>query len=293
MGSAVLIDGKAVAKRSRIEVKQRAARLAALHVTPGLAAVLVGDDPASEAYVANKARTAARLKINSQVIRRPSTISQDELIDLVIALNRDESVHGILVQSPLPSHIDELAVTLAIDPTKDVDGFHPYNMGMLLIGRPVFEPCTPLGVMKMLEAYEVPTVGCHAVVVGRSTIVGKPLAAMLARRGIDATVTLAHSRSADLGAFCRTADLLIAAVGRPGLITAPMVKPGATVIDVGINRITDPTTESGQRLVGDVDFDSVSEVAGHLTPVPGGVGPMTVAMLMHNTVVAAERLSGI
>ncbi|RKX27588.1 MAG: bifunctional methylenetetrahydrofolate dehydrogenase/methenyltetrahydrofolate cyclohydrolase FolD [Candidatus Zixiibacteriota bacterium] len=295
--AAGLIDGKAVAKSVRKELKGRITALKERGVVPGLAAVLVGDDPASQTYVNSKARACEKLAIYSEVIRKPATISQDELTKIVEDLNANDRIHGILVQSPLPKHIDELSVTLTIRPEKDVDGFHPHSVGMVLIGRPVLIPCTPHGIIKLLEHYEVDPSGKEVVVVGRSNIVGKPVAALLLQKGpmANATVTVAHSRTRDLSEVTRRADILIAAIGHPGTITADMVKQGAVVIDVGVNRVDDPSTEKGYRLVGDVDFEAVSQKASLITPVPGGVGPMTIAMLMSNTVSAAEQtlLTGI
>ncbi len=292
--TATLIDGKVVAKQVRIEAKKRAAILKESGVTPGLATVLVGDDPASKVYVNNKAKTCNRLGMYSEVITRPADISQDELIGIVNDLNSNDKIHGILVQSPLPKHIDELAVTLTIRPDKDVDGFHPYNVGMLLINQPQMISCTPYGIIKLLEYYELDPSGKEVVVVGRSNIVGKPIAALLMQKAkwANATVTIAHSRTAHLAAVCRRGDILIAAAGSPEMIRGEMIKEGAVVIDVGINRIDDPETEKGYRLVGDVAFDEAVEKASYITPVPGGVGPMTIAMVIHNTVTAAERMTG-
>jgi len=289
---AAVIDGRLVAKKIRTEVKKRVRRLRDAGHQPGLAAVLVGDNPASQTYVASKVRTCERLGIYSEVIRQPSSIAQDDLVELVQQLNRNGKIHGILVQSPLPDHIDELAVTLAIDPAKDVDGFHPHNVGLLQIGRPHLVPCTPFGIIKLLEYYEVPTTGREVVVVGRSNIVGKPIASLLMQKGplADATVTVAHSRTRDLAQVTRRADVLIAAIGRAGFITADMVSEETVVIDVGINRVEDPASERGYRLVGDVSYDEVAQKASMITPVPGGVGPMTIALLVSNTVKAAEAI---
>ena len=258
----------------------------------GLAAVLVGDDPASETYVRSKARACEKLKLYSEVIRQPADISQQDLMKIVAGLNDNPRIHGILVQSPLPKHIEELEVTLAIDPRKDVDGFHPHNVGLMLLGRPGLLPCTPYGIIKLLEFYEIDPAGREVVIVGRSNIVGKPVAALLVQKGpmANATVTVAHSRSRNLAEITRRADIVIAAVGHPGTVTGDMIKPGAVVIDVGVNRVEDSSTEKGYRLVGDVDFDSCLEKASGITPVPGGVGPMTIAMLMFNTVTAAELI---
>ncbi|MCK4605826.1 MAG: bifunctional methylenetetrahydrofolate dehydrogenase/methenyltetrahydrofolate cyclohydrolase FolD [candidate division Zixibacteria bacterium] len=290
--TARIIDGKEVARSIRKKLKGRIADLADRGVTPGLAAVLVGDDPASETYVTSKAKACRKLGLYSEVIRKPATISQEQLTEIVAGLNRNPQIHGILVQSPLPGHIDELSVTLTISPSKDVDGFHPHSVGLLLLGRPKLRPCTPAGIMELLAYYEVDTAGKEVVVVGRSNIVGKPVAAMLQQKGsaADATVTVAHSRTRNLAEVTRRADILIAAIGRPGTITADMIKDQAVVIDVGVNRVDDPSTEKGYRLVGDVDFEACAEKASLITPVPGGVGPMTIAMLMYNTVTAAENI---
>ena len=290
-----LIDGKALAKRIRAEVAADVAELRRRGVTPGLAVVLVGDDPASAVYVGAKERASREAGMAGDTIRLPANASQSELLELVERLNRDEHVHGILVQMPLPAQIDPDTVIRRIRPDKDVDGFHPVNVGKLLIGHTDgFVPCTPAGVQRMLVEHGVETRGAECVVIGRSTIVGKPMAALLmqAGAGADGTVTVCHSRTRDLAAHTRRADILIVAAGRPRMVTADMVKPGAVVIDVGMNRIADPTTRSGTRLVGDVDFDGVRKVASLITPVPGGVGPMTIAMLLHNTVRAARRTLG-
>ncbi len=290
--SAELIEGKPVAKAIRKELKPRITALKERGITPGLAAVLVGDDPASTTYVGSKERACERLKLYSEIITKPASTTEEELLEIVRSLNKNDKIHGILVQSPLPDHINELSVTLAIDPAKDVDGFHPHNVGLMLIGEQSLLPCTPHGILKLLEFYNVETSGREVVVVGRSNIVGKPIAALLVQKSSpgNATVTIAHSRSNNLESICRRADILIAAVGRPLMITAEMVKPGAVVIDVGINRIDDPRVEKGYRIVGDVDFDNVSKVSSKITPVPGGVGVMTIAMLMQNTVLAAEQV---
>lgn len=280
--SARPIDGKALAQRVRAEVAQRVEKLKAQGITPGLTVVLVGEDPASQVYVRNKALACEKAGMKSDVIRLPATTSQAELLALIDQLNQDPTVHGILVQLPLPDSLDEHAVIEAIAATKDVDGFHISNAGLLLTGKPLFRPCTPYGVMKMLEDEQVNLRGAEAVVIGASNIVGKPMALMLQAEG--ATVTICNSKTKDLAAHTRRADVLVVAVGRPQMITGDMVKPGAVVIDVGINRL-----ESG-KLVGDVDYDSVAQVASAVTPVPGGVGPMTIAMLLVNTVEAAERL---
>lgn len=287
-----LIDGAELADRVKKEVAGRVAELKARGITPGLSVVLVGDDPASTVYVGSKERTCIELGMRGETIRQPATISQDDLLAIVDRLNADPNVHGILVQMPLPKHMDADAVVRRIRPDKDVDGFHPENVGKLLIGeKDGFAPCTPAGVLHMLKAYDVPTKGADCVIVGRSNIVGKPMASLMIQPGVDATVTICHSRTRDLGAQTRRADILIVAAGRPAMVTADMVKPGAVVIDVGMNRIPDATKKSGTRLSGDVAFDSVKEVASLITPVPGGVGRMTIAMLMANTVRAAAQLS--
>jgi methylenetetrahydrofolate dehydrogenase (NADP+) / methenyltetrahydrofolate cyclohydrolase len=274
--SAVLIDGRALAEKVR---RQVAEEVAAYGEPVCLATVLVGDDPASHIYVSRKHDASAQAGIESRDHRFPEATPESEVLDLLADLNADDDVDGILVQLPLPEHMDEPRVTRSVDPAKDVDGFHPLNAGLLYLGEPLHVPATPLGVMKMLEEYEVEVTGREAVIVGRSEIVGKPMAMLLLAQ--HATVTICHSRTADLGGHTRRADILVAAVGRPGLITADMVKPGATVVDVGVNR-----TESG--IVGDVD-KGVAEVAGLMTPVPGGVGPMTIAMLLSNTLRASRH----
>jgi methylenetetrahydrofolate dehydrogenase (NADP+)/methenyltetrahydrofolate cyclohydrolase len=293
---AELIDGAAIAATIRAEVAADAAALAARGVVPGLTVVLVGDDPASAVYVASKEKFATAAGLAGTTIRLPADTPAEALLALVDRLNADPAVHGILVQDPLPPQIDAQAVVARIRPDKDVDGFHPDNVGKLLIGRPDgFVPCTPLGVIELLRRSGVETRGAEAVVIGRSTIVGKPMAALLMqpRPGGDATVTVCHSRTRDLAFHSRRADILVVAAGRPRMVTGDMIKPGATVIDVGINRIVDPSHPKGTRLVGDVDFDGAVAVAGRITPVPGGVGPMTIAMLLANTVTAARRLSGL
>jgi len=285
-----LIDGKAVAAKVLDECRSETAALIASGTTPGLAVVIVGDDPASHVYVANKVRTCGELGIHSEKIVLPAQTTQQALMDVVARLNADPAIHGILVQSPPPHHIDEAAVIRAIDPAKDVDGFHPENVAKLALEDPTgFVPCTPAGCMRLLADAGIPTAGAEAVVVGRSMIVGKPMALLLVAKGADATVTIAHSRTKDLPTVCRRADILIAAVGRPEMIRGEWIKPGATVIDVGINRIEDPTKKSGFRLTGDVAFDEAAAHAAAITPVPGGVGPMTIAMLMKNTLQAARQ----
>jgi methylenetetrahydrofolate dehydrogenase (NADP+)/methenyltetrahydrofolate cyclohydrolase len=291
--NARLIDGAAVATRIRAEVAREAMALAARGVTPGLTVVLVGGDPASAAYVAAKEKACAEVGIRSETTRLSAAALQLDVLAVVQRLNEDSSVHGILVQMPLPRHIEPEAIIQCVRPEKDVDGFHPVNLGKLLAGSTDgFAPCTPAGIQRLLREYGVETRGADCVIVGRSNIVGKPLAALLMRQGsgADATVTVCHSRTRDLAAHTRRADILIVAAGRPRMITAEMVKAGAVVVDVGVNRVPDPQRKSGARLVGDVDFESVSRVASMITPVPGGVGPMTIAMLLTNTVRAASRL---
>jgi len=287
-----IIDGTAIAERVQSEVRAEVLRLRAQGITPGLSVVLVGDDPASAVYVRSKEATSRELGMAGETIRLPATTTQSELIEIVDRLNASDAVHGILVQMPVPRQIDADVIIRRLRPEKDVDGFHPVNVGKLLIGETDgFVPCTPAGIQYMLEACEVETRGAECVVVGRSNIVGKPMAALMMQSGpfADATVTVCHSRTRDLAAHTRRADILIVAAGRPQMITTDMVKRGAVVIDVGTNRIADATKKSGTRLVGDVDFDRVREIASLITPVPGGVGKMTIAMLMRNTVRAAAR----
>ena len=287
--TANIIDGAALAGRIRAQIAQRAQALTARGTRPGLAVVLVGNDPASAVYVRNKVKDCEEAGIHSVLDRLPAETSEQALLARIDQLNRDPAIHGILVQLPLPAHLDERLVIESIAPDKDVDGFHVSNAGALMTGSPRFLPCTPYGVMKMLEEAGVKLGGAEAVVVGRSNIVGKPQAMLLLAQ--DATVTICHSRTQDLAAHTRRADVLIAAVGRARMITGDMVKPGAVVIDVGMNRI--PDGPNAGKLCGDVDFDSVSQVAGAITPVPGGVGPMTRAMLLVNTMEAAERAAGL
>jgi len=286
------IDGVAIAAKVLEETHVRVAALTSRGVRPGLAVVLVGDDPASRAYVRSKDKRAAELGFHSVKKELPAGTTQSELLEVVDSLNRDPAVHGILVQSPPPPHIDEAEIVRAIDPEKDVDGFHPVNVAKLAMDDPSgFVPCTPLGCLRLLAEAGIETAGRRAVVVGRSMIVGKPMALLLMRKGPggDATVTVAHSRSKNLAAIVSEADIVIAAVGRPHFLGAEHIREGAAVIDVGINRVEDPASPKGYRLVGDVDYDAVAERCSAITPVPGGVGPMTIAMLLSNTVTAAER----
>ncbi len=281
--SAILIDGRMVAKKWKDYAAQRTQRLIEKGVTPHLAVILVGENAASQVYVRNKENACIHAGIRSTIIRLPEVCTQEELENAVLSLNEDESVHGILVQLPLPKGLDEARVLALIDPDKDVDGFHAMNSGRLMNGQPSFVPCTPLGVMKLLEAYQIPTRGKHAVIIGRSNIVGKPMAMLLL--AADATVTICHSKTANLAEITRQADILVAAVGKPNFVTGNMIKQGAVVIDVGINRVDD-------GLVGDVHAEQAEKVASYLTPVPGGVGQMTIAMLLSNTLDAAERYVG-
>jgi methylenetetrahydrofolate dehydrogenase (NADP+)/methenyltetrahydrofolate cyclohydrolase len=282
--TAKLIDGKSIAAALRATARGAAGDLLTRGVTPCLTVILVGDDPASRVYVRNKSRASEETGVRSVVLELPAATPEAELLERIAALNADPAVHGILVQLPLPAHIRSDRIIGAIAPAKDVDGFHPQNLGSLVAGQPGFVPCTPSGVMRMLALEGVPLAGRHAVVLGRSNIVGKPMALLLLRE--NATVTICHSRTAELPTITRQADVLVAAVGRARMVTADMVKPGACVIDVGINRLPDG------KLAGDVDFAAVREVAGRITPVPGGVGPMTVAMLILNTIQAAQSLAG-
>ncbi|MGH7533231.1 MAG: bifunctional methylenetetrahydrofolate dehydrogenase/methenyltetrahydrofolate cyclohydrolase FolD [Gemmatimonadales bacterium] len=289
--TARIIDGAGLAKRLRVEMVEDVQRLTARGRRPGLAAVLVGDDPASESYVRSKGKACEEAGMLSRTVRLPATTGDDELLALIDQLNVDPEIHGILVQLPLPKQIDTERVLLRVSPSKDVDGFHPINVGRLVLGDPkAFKPATPWGIIQMLLREQVETKGAHAVVLGRSTIVGRPLANLLMQDapGGNATVTVCHSKTRDLPGIARTADILIAAIGRPAFVTREMVKPGAVVIDVGINRVDDASKPKGYRLTGDVDFGPVSEVASAITPVPGGVGPMTIAMVLKNTIQAAE-----
>jgi methylenetetrahydrofolate dehydrogenase (NADP+)/methenyltetrahydrofolate cyclohydrolase len=279
--TARILDGKSLAAATRTSLKQKVDALVQRGVRPGLTVIIAGDNPASKVYVRNKTLAAEEIGVRSRLLEFGKQVSEAELMQTVAALNADPAVHGILVQLPLPQQIDAARVLESIAPAKDVDGFHEANLGALMAGRPAVVPCTPLGCMRLIEHAGVQVAGRHAVVVGRSNIVGKPLAHLLLQK--DATVTICHSKSADLAAICKTADILVAAVGRAKLVGAAMVKPGACVIDVGINRLPDG------KLAGDVDFDAVRSVAGWITPVPGGVGPMTIAMLLENCIRAASK----
>ena len=288
-----IIDGKLVASQVLEEVKGDIDRLKAAGITPGLAVVLVGDDPASQVYVNSKVKKCGELGMHSRKIVLPADASQEELLEVIRELNADASIHGILVQSPPPPHIDEAAVGLEIDPAKDVDGFHPENVAKLVMeDESGFVPCTPLGCIRLLKAAGIETAGANAVVIGRSMIVGKPMAHLLMSKQSNATVTVAHSRTKNLPELCRSADIIVAAIGRPSFVTAEFVKDGAVVIDVGINRVEDASAKRGYRIVGDVAYDEVAPRCRAITPVPGGVGPMTIAMLMANTVKACRQQTG-
>jgi methylenetetrahydrofolate dehydrogenase (NADP+) / methenyltetrahydrofolate cyclohydrolase len=287
-----LIDGRAIAEKVYVDLRREIAELKAKGITPGLAVILVGDNPASRAYVRSKDKMCRELGLHSLKLELPESTTQGELLRRIEELNRDPSIHGILVQSPPPEHIDEAAIVRALDPRKDVDGFHPENVAKLVLDDPTaFVPCTPLGVQRLLIESNIDINGAHVVVIGRSMIVGKPLALLLMQKNKNgnATVTVVHSRSRDLAQITRSADIVVAAIGRPEFVKADHVREGAVVIDVGINRVQDATSERGYRLVGDVAFDEVSKKASAITPVPGGVGPMTIAMLMANTVKAARQ----
>jgi methylenetetrahydrofolate dehydrogenase (NADP+) / methenyltetrahydrofolate cyclohydrolase len=291
-GRGFLMDGKAVAAKIRERVAERVRVLTERGIVPGLSVVLVGDDPASAVYVRNKAKCCEEVGMRGETIRMRANTTETELLSVIDRLNASKLVHGILVQMPLPRQLRPDVVMRRIDPAKDVDGFHPVNVGKMLIGeKDAFVPCTPAGVMELLREYGVPITGAQCVVVGRSNIVGKPMMALLVQPGTDATVTVCHSRTRNIASHTRQADILIAATGKPGLITGDMIKPGAVVIDVGINRVDDAAAPKGYRLVGDVEFDSARDVASLITPVPGGVGPMTIAMLLENTLQSAQRVA--
>ncbi len=290
-----LIDGRAIAEQIHAETAQRIAVLKVRGVQAGLAFVRVGEDPASRVYVGMKEKTSERLGIKSTTAVLPEATTQAELLALIAKLNADASVHGILVQAPLPAHIDQATIFSAVSPAKDVDGFHPVNVGKLMLGDTTgFIPCTPAGVHELLIRSGVKIAGAEVVVLGRGNIVGKPMTAILCQKAkhADATVTLCHSRTRDVAAHCRRADIIVAALGVAHFVKVDMVRPGAVVMDVGVNRIADPTAKNGSRLVGDVDFAAIQPIAGRITPNPGGVGPMTIAMLMQNTVRAAEVATG-
>lgn len=286
---ATIIDGKAIAAEIRAEVAVKVKKLKENGITPCLAVILVGENPASVSYVTGKQKALSEVGMNDRSIRLPENTDESELLEIIGKLNEDDSVHGILVQLPLPKHVDEEKIILAIKPEKDVDGFHPMNVGNLVIGKKTFLPCTPHGIIVLLEKMGIETDGKHAVVVGRSNIVGKPVSLLLARKNINCTVTICHTGTKNMKEMTRLADILVVASGRPHTVTKDMVKPGATVIDVGVNRIPDDSKKSGFRLVGDCDFDEIKEIASFITPVPGGVGPMTISMLICNTLLAAEN----
>jgi len=293
--TAQIIDGKQVAADMRVELKEEVAKLKEQGIVPGLGVILVGEDPASKSYVTAKERTCEEIGIYSDDNRLPAETTQEDLLALVEKMNNDPKINGILVQLPLPKHLNEAEVLLAIDPDKDVDGFHPMNVGKMVVGEKGFLPCTPHGVIQLLVRSGVTIEGANVVIVGRSNIVGKPLANMLIQKqpNRNATVTVCHTRTKDLAHQTKQADIVIAAAGRPNTVTADMVKEGVVVIDVGVNRVEDATKKRGYRLVGDVDFEAVKEKASFITPVPGGVGPMTITMLLYNTVESAKRAAGI
>ncbi len=288
-----LIDGKAIAREIKEELKKDIEDLKTKGITPGLAAVLIGDDPASHIYVKNKARACRKAGIYSEVITRPAETTGDQLHDLIEELNNRSDIHGILIQSPLPKHLNELDAATDINPLKDVDGFHPVNMGYMLLGSPVYLPCTPFGIIQILNHIGVNPKGKKIVILGRGNIVGKPLAVILMQKWemCNATVTVCHTGTADIPAETRQADILVAAMGKHGFVKAEMIKEGVVIIDVGVNRVDDPESEKGYRICGDVDFDGCIEKASKITPVPGGVGPVTIAMLLYNTVRASKFLS--
>lgn len=287
--SAVIIDGKQVAADVRAEVAQKVSELKQKGIAPCLAVILVGENPASVSYVTGKQKALAEVGMVDRSVHLPEATSEEELLKLIDQLNADDSVHGILVQLPLPKHINEEKVIMAISPEKDVDGFHPVSVGNLMIGRPGFPPCTPHGIIVLLKKAGIETSGKHAVVIGRSNIVGKPVSILLARKDVNCTVTMCHTGTKNMAEITRQADIIVVASGHPHTLTADMVKDGAVVIDVGVNRIPDSTKKSGFRLIGDCDFDDLKEKTSFITPVPGGVGPMTIAMLMQNTLESAER----
>lgn len=287
--SAVVIDGKQVAADVRAEVAKKVADLKTKGITPCLAVILVGENPASVSYVTGKQKALAEVGMSDRSVKLPESSTEEELLKLIDQLNKDDSVHGILVQLPLPKHINEDKVIMAIDPSKDVDGFHPVSVGNLMIGRPGFLPCTPHGIIVMLQKAGIETSGKHAVVIGRSNIVGKPVSILLARKDVNCTVTMCHTGTKNMAEITRQADILVVASGHPHTLTKDMAKDGAVIIDVGVNRIPDLSKKSGFRLIGDCDFDDLKEKASFITPVPGGVGPMTIAMLMQNTLESAQN----
>ena len=286
--SAVIIDGKQVAADVRADVAKKVAELKTKGINPCLAVILVGENPASVSYVTGKQKALAEVGMVDRSVHLPESTSEEDLLKLIDQLNHDNTVHGILVQLPLPKHINEDKVIMAIDPSKDVDGFHPVSVGNLMIGRPGFLPCTPHGIIVLLQKAGIETSGKHAVVIGRSNIVGKPVSILLARKDVNSTVTMCHTGTKNMAEITRQADILVVASGHPHTLTGDMVKEGAVVIDVGVNRIPDSSKKSGFRLIGDCDFDDLKEKASFITPVPGGVGPMTIAMLMQNTLESAE-----
>lgn len=287
--SATIIDGKTIAAQVRGDVAKKVSELKEKGITPCLAVILVGENPASVSYVTGKQKALAEVGMLDKSLRLPESTTEEELLQIIDKLNKDNSVHGILVQLPLPKHINEEKIILAISPKKDVDGFHPENVGNLVIGKKSFLPCTPHGIIVLLQKMKIETSGKHAVVIGRSNIVGKPIALLLARKETNCTVTLCHTGTKNLEEITKQADIIVAAVGKPHTLTKNMIKPGAVIIDVGVNRIPDATKKSGFRLIGDCDFEDLKEIASYITPVPGGVGPMTIAMLMQNTLEAAEN----
>ena len=287
--SAVVIDGKQVAADVRAEVAKKVADLKTKGITPCLAVILVGENPASVSYVTGKQKALAEVGMSDRSVKLPESTTEEELLKLIDQLNKDDSVHGILVQLPLPKHINEDKVIMAIDPSKDVDGFHPVSVGNLMIGRPGFLPCTPHGIIVMLQKAGIETSGKHAVVIGRSNIVGKPVSILLARKDVNCTVTMCHTGTKNMAEITRQADILVVASGHPHTLTKDMAKDGAVIIDVGVNRVPDSSKKSGFRLIGDCDFDDLKEKASFITPVPGGVGPMTIAMLMQNTLESAQN----
>lgn len=288
--SAEIIDGKQIAADVRADVKEKVAKLNEKGIKPCLAVILVGENPASVSYVTGKQKALAEVGMVDRSVRLPEDTTEEELLKLIADLNADETVHGILVQLPLPKHIDEDKVIMAISPSKDVDGFHPVSVGNMMIGRPGFLPCTPHGIIVLLQKMGIETSGKHAVVIGRSNIVGKPVTILLSRKEINCTVTMCHTGTKNMSEITRQADIIVVASGHPHTLTGDMIKDGAVIIDVGVNRIPDDTKKSGFRLIGDCDFEDCKEKASYITPVPGGVGPMTIAMLMQNTLEAAETI---